>query len=128
MLAAQVEERIDPGIKIRGAPETVAGSTRGRDIFAAMVHQRNRRAALALQQTEIAEQCRNLAGGVFVDGMQADQGVEDEKNGAVKQESGLKPLLVGDAVQAQRIRGDDAKVQASQRKAVVLRERFQAQP
>src|SRR2546429_3772260 len=81
-----------------------------------MMHQRNRRAALALQQTEIAEQCRNLAGGVFVDGMQADQGVEDEKNGAVKQESGLKPLLVGDAVQAQRIRGDDAKVQASQRK------------
>src|SRR5437016_1331637 len=96
---------------------TVAGSTRGRDIFAAMMHQRNRRAALALQQTEIAEQCRNLAGGVFVDGMQADQGVEDEKNGAVKQESGLKPLLVGDAVQPQRIRGDDAKVQASQRKA-----------
>ena len=93
-----------------------------------MMHQRNRRAALALQQTEIAEQCRNLAGGVFVDGMQADQGVEDEKSGAVKQESGLEPLLVGGAVQAQRIRGDDAKVQARQREAVVLVERFQAQP
>ncbi len=85
-----------------------------------MVDERNSRTALALQETEIAEQCGNLAGGVFVDGMQADQGVEDEKSWAVKQESGLEPLLVGGAVQAQRIRGDDAKVQARQREAVVL--------
>ena len=63
-----------------------------------MMNQRNGGAALALQQTEIAEQCRNLAGGVFIDGVKADQGIEDEKNRAVKQESSLEPFLVGGAV------------------------------
>jgi hypothetical protein len=38
VMAAQVEERIDPGIKVGGATETVAGSARGRDLFSAMVN------------------------------------------------------------------------------------------
>ena len=73
--------------------------------------QPNRRAGLALQQAEVAEQCGDLAGRVFIDGMKSDQRIENEKGGTVKHERGFQALLVGRAVQTQRIRRDDTNVQ-----------------
>ena len=99
-MAAQVEERIDPRIKIGGTTQTVTGAPSGRDVLARMVDKSNGCAGLALEQAEVTEQCGDLAGRVFVDGMKADQGVENEKNRAVKREGGFEPLLIGRTIQA----------------------------
>ena len=56
--------------------------------------------------------------------MKANQGIEDEKSWAVKHERGLEPLLIGDAVQAQRIGGDDADIEIGELEPVVLSKRF----
>ena len=56
--------------------------------------------------------------------METDQGIEYEKKGTVEHERGLKPLLIGNAVQAQRIGSDDADIEMTQLKPVVLSERF----
>ena len=111
MMPAQVEERIHPRIKIGGTAQAVTGAAMSGDAFFRMVDQGNGRAGLALQNAEVTEQCGDLAGRVFIDGMKADQGIEDEKNRAVKHEGGLEPLLIGEAVQAQRIGGDNANIQ-----------------
>jgi len=126
VMAAQVEKRIHPGIEIGGASQTVTGAAIGGDVLFGMMDKRNRRAGLALEQAEIAEQCSDFARRIFVDGMKPNQRVENEKNGPVKQERGLKPLLIGGAVQAQRIRGDDANVQTGQIEPVMAGQRFQA--
>ncbi len=72
MVPAQVEERIDPGVKIGGASQTVTGTAIDGDIFASMVDQSNSDACLALKQAQVAEQCGDLAGRVFIDGMKPD--------------------------------------------------------
>ena len=93
-----------------------------------MMDERNGGFGLALQQAEVAEQCGDLAGRVFVNGMKSHQGIENEKNRTMKHERGFKPLLIGGAVQAQRIRGDHANVQVRQIDCVMVGERFKAQP
>src|SRR5215467_4690206 len=96
------------------------------DGFFCMMDQRNSRTRLTLQNTEEAEQFGDLTGRVFIDRMKADQGIEDEKNGAVKPERGLETLLIGDAIQTQRIGTDDADIEIGQLEPVVLSQRFQA--
>ena len=124
MLPTQVEKRIDPRVKVGGAAQAVTGAAMSRDVFAGMMDQGNGRAGFALQDAEVAEQCGDLAGRVFIDRMETDQGIEYEKNRAVEHERGLKPLLIGNAVQAQRIGSDDADIEMTQLKPVVLSERF----
>ena len=72
MVPAQVEERIDPGVKIGGASQTVTSAAMNGDIFASMMNQSNSDARLALKQAQVAEQCGDLAGRVFIDGMKPD--------------------------------------------------------
>ena len=72
MVSAQVEERIDPGVKIGGTTQTVTGAAIDGDVFASMVDQRNGHSGFALEQAEVAEQCGDLAGRVFIDGMKTD--------------------------------------------------------
>src|SRR6266516_2673617 len=107
-MTAQVEKRIHPGIEIGAAAQAVTGAAIGGDVLARMMDKANRRAGLALEQAEIAEQCSDFARRIFVDGMKPDQRIENEKNRPVKQERGLEPLLIGGAVEPQRVRGDDA--------------------
>lgn len=49
VLAAEVEKRIDPGIEIRGAAQTVPGAAIGGDVLAGMMDKGNSRASLSLQ-------------------------------------------------------------------------------
>lgn len=126
VMAAQVEKRIDPGVEIGAASKAVTGPTIGGDVFARMMDKANRRTGLALEQAEIAEQCRDFARRIFVDGMKPDQRVENEKNRPVKQQRGLKPLLIGGAVQAQRIGRNDTDIQRGQIEPVMAGQRFQA--
>lgn len=126
VMAAQIEKRIDPGIEIRAASQTVAGAAIGGDVLARMMDKGNRCAGLALQQPEIAEQCRDLTCCVFIDGMKPDQGIEDEENRPVNEERGLEPFLISGAVQAERIGRDDTDVQRSQIEPVMTGQRFQA--
>ena len=53
MMASQVEKRIDPGVKIGGAAQTVTGATIGGHIFSCMVDQGDRRAGLALKNAKV---------------------------------------------------------------------------
>jgi hypothetical protein len=110
MVPAQVEKRIDPRIEIGGASQTVTSATIGREIFASVVDQRNGHAGLALKQTEVSEQGGDLARRIFIDGMKPDQGIENEKSGTMKQERGFEPLLIGTAVQTQRVGRDHTNV------------------
>ena len=96
------------------------------DGFFCVMDQRNGRAGLALQNAEVTEQCGDLTGRIFINRVKADQGIEDEKSRAVKHERGLEPLLIGDAVEAQRIGSDDADIEKGQLEPVVLSQRFQA--
>src|SRR5215469_4419260 len=95
VMPAQVEKRIDPGIKIRGAAETVTGTAVGSDILACVVDQRDRRYSFALQNPQIAEQGGDLACRVFIDRVKSDQGIENEKSGPMKHERGFQTLLIG---------------------------------
>ena len=101
VMTAQIEKRIDPGIEIGAASQTVTGATIGCDVLARVMDKSNRRAGLALQEPEIAEQRSDLTRGVFINGMKPDQRIENEKNRPVKQERGLEPILIGGAVQAE---------------------------
>ncbi len=101
VMAAQVEKRIDPGIEIGAASQAVPGAAIGGDVLARMMDKSNRRAGLALQEPEIAQQRSDFAGGVFINGMKPDQRIENEKNRPVKQERGLEPLLIGGTVQTE---------------------------
>ena len=126
-MAAQVKKRIHPGVEIGAASQAVTGAAIRGDAFFGMMDKRNRRAGLALKQAEIAEQCRDFARRIFVDGMKPDQRIENEKNRPVKQQRGLKPLLIGSAVQPQGIGSDDANVQIEQIEPVMASQRFQTQ-
>src|ERR671922_2745206 len=120
MVPAQVEKRIDPGVKIGRAAQTVTGAAIGGYVFARMMDERNGRARLALQEAEVSEQCGDLAGGVFIDRMKANQGIENEKNGTMEHERGFEALLIGSAVQTQRVGRNDANVQVRQMELVVV--------
>ena len=66
VMAAQVEKRIHPGIEIRGATQAVTSATIGGDVLFGMMDKADRRAGLALEQAEIAEQCRDFARRIFI--------------------------------------------------------------
>src|SRR2546428_113785 len=97
----------------------------GAGFFTERTHRRGG-AGLALQTAEVTEQCGDLTARIFINRVKADQGIEDEKSRAVKHERGLEPLLIGDAVEAQRIGSDDADIEKGQLEPVVLSQRFQA--
>ena len=127
VMMAQIEKRIDPGIKIGGASQAVTGAAIGREILARMVDYANRGAGLALEQAEITEQGGDLARRVFIDGMKPDQGIEKEKDRTMELERGLEALLISEAVQAESISADHPDIQRGQIEAVVPGQRFEAQ-
>ena len=67
-----------------------------------VMHQDDGDAVSALEFAQVGEQRRDLAGGVLVDAVQADEGVEDEQAGPQLRDGFLEAGAVGGEVEAQR--------------------------
>ena len=67
----EVKKRIDPGIKVRTAAQTVSDSPHGAETLAGMMNQNDGQAGFALQGPQVAEQGGHLAGDVFVQAVQS---------------------------------------------------------
>ena len=77
VMAAQIEEGIDPGVEIGAAAETVTGAAIGGNILAGVVHEGNGGSCLALQNPQVAQQGGDFTSGILVDSVKADQRIED---------------------------------------------------
>jgi hypothetical protein len=91
-----------------------------------MMDEPDGRAGFALQEPEVTEQGGDFAGRILVDGVQADQRIQDQQSGPVKDECGFKPLLIGGSIQAQGRIDDDAEIDVRQAKPALMNERFQS--
>lgn len=76
-MAAQVEVGIAPGVQLGGAAQGLAGTGVGCALLG-VVDQQDSGFEAALQLAQEGEQGRDIGGGVFIDAVQADEGIEDE--------------------------------------------------
>ena len=107
----QAEKRIEPCIEVRRAAQAVSGATRGRGVLAKMMDQSDRDAGFSLQRPEVSEECGDLTGYIFVDGMDSHQRIEYEQHRVMDEDRGLEPVLVLDAIQAERLRCDNPDIE-----------------
>ena len=81
---------------------TVLASMMRGGVFADMMNQSNRDAGFSLQRAQVSEQRGDLAGYVFIDGMDSHQRIEHEQHGLMSDDGGLEPVLVLEAIQPHR--------------------------
>ena len=69
---------------------------------------------LALEASQVGEQCRDFTGVILVDAVQPDQGIEQQQVGLERLDGLLQPSLVGGEVESQAVRGYDVDLLVSQ--------------
>src|SRR5439155_11145048 len=109
--ALSVETSLRWGIEVRRAAQAVSGATRGRGVLAKMMDQSDRDAGFSLQRPEVSEERGDLTGYIFVDGMDSHQRIEYEQHRVMDEDRGLEPVLVFDAIQAERLRCDNPDIE-----------------
>src|SRR5580704_18121176 len=76
--AAEVEVGVTPGMELGGAAQGLAGADAA-GAFLGVVDDDHGDGVTALQFAKIGEQRRHFATGVFIDAMDADEGVDEEQ-------------------------------------------------
>src|SRR5947208_15410400 len=91
-----------------------------------MMDQSERDAGLPLQRPEVSEERGDLTGYIFVDAMDSHQRIEYEHHWVMDEDRGLEPVLVLDAIQAERLRCDNPDIETREVEAAGPGECFEA--
>jgi hypothetical protein len=78
------------------------------------MHQNHGQIKPPLQKPEVSQQFGHLSSVIFIDGMQADQRIEQQQPRPQPLGGLQKPVSVGLAIQSQRRRGDHMDLHADQ--------------
>jgi hypothetical protein len=108
--AREVEVRVAEGVEVGGSTEGLSRLGCGA-VLARVVDQYHRTVVLTLQASEEAEQSRHLCAAVFIPRMNPDQGIEQEQVRPDVCHRGEQTLLVGLAVDSQRVGSDEEDLQ-----------------
>ena len=108
--APQIEIRIAPRVQLRAAAQRLPAA-HGARAFAGVMDQHDREREAALQLAQVGEQRGDLRGGVLIDAMQADEGIEDEQERAEGGDGGLQLVAVVGEIEPEAGRGDDVNRQ-----------------
>jgi hypothetical protein len=111
--ATQVEVTVTPGVQLGATSEGLSGAEVG-GALAGMVDEDDGGLMVALQTTQVVEQRSHLGGDVFVDAMEADEGVEDEEGWTQDPDGVIEALAISVEVEAQGGCGDDLEVEVGQ--------------
>jgi hypothetical protein len=76
------------------------------------MNQSDRNAGLPLQHTQVTEQRCDLAGDIFIDGMDSHQRIEDEKHRVMDANGGFKPVLIIGTIQTESFGRYDLDIEA----------------
>ncbi len=107
LLRADMEVGVPPRVEVAASAKGLAGLGAAASVLACMMHNEDGDVVVALQGAEVAEQRRDLTGVVFVDALEANEGVEHEKAGRVAADGIAKARLIAPAIEAEDGDGDD---------------------
>ena len=124
-LAAEEEAGIGPGVEVAGAAEVLAGGA-GATVLAGVVNDGDGDVKGSLEVAEVGEQGRDIAGEVFIDAVESDEGVEEEEAGAQVGKGVAQTVLVGVEVETQTGGRDDVTGQGGELDAAVAAQAAQA--
>jgi hypothetical protein len=113
-MSAEIEVAVAPGVEIAGPAQALAGRRRGSAILARVMDDDDGEIELALQSPEISEEGRDIAGVVFVDPVQADEGVEEQQARPQLAHGLEEATLIAIQIEAQRGGGDDVDGQGGE--------------
>ena len=115
LATAQDEHVIRPREELGAAPESLSGSSSA--TFSRVVDDEYCALEAALQVAQAVEDGRDLADGVLVGAVEADEGVEDEQAGADALDGIGEALLVSGIVESEGGGIDDVEVEVGERGA-----------
>jgi hypothetical protein len=122
--ALEKQKAIRPCVDIGRASEAVARAEG--ELFSAVVHQRDGYAERTLQGTEVAKQGGHGVASVFIGGMNADQGIQDQESGPVAGNGGLEPFLMLALIQAEQPGGNHVYIERVEVDPAISSEGLQA--
>jgi hypothetical protein len=101
----EVEVGVAPGVEVAGPAQRLPGD--GAVAFAGVVDQEDGELVATLKGAQVGQQCRDLGGGVFLETVEADEGIQDEKPGPVVLDGGGQTVLVGLKVEPELLSEDE---------------------
>jgi hypothetical protein len=104
--AAQVEVGVTPAVQFTGTAQGLPWAA-GVGVFARVMNQDHSHLKLTLQFSKVRKQRGDLGGIVFIDAMESDQGIQDQKNGLEILHGVSQALAIDRGIQPERGRGDD---------------------
>jgi len=107
--ASQVEIRVAPGVQIAGAAEALSGLCAGGSILAGVVGDDDGEVEFTLERAQVGEEGGDIAGAVFVDAMEAHEGVEHEQSRPEPAHGVGESRLIALEIEAKLRRGDDVE-------------------
>ena len=115
-VAAKVEIRVAPGVKLGGPAQRLAAAD-ATGAFLGVVDDDDGEIVSPLQLTQPGEERSNLARGIFVDAMQTHEGIEHEQAGSQPGDGLLEASAIGLEIEAQGGDGDHLNVEINERDA-----------
>ncbi len=107
--AFEVEIAVSPGVQLGASSQGLPGS--GGAAFAGVVDEQDRGLEASLDVAQEAEDGGDLGDGIFVDAVEADEGVENEEAGPDALHGLDQALAVGAMIEAQGWHVDDGDVE-----------------
>src|SRR6516162_969866 len=123
--AAQIEVGIAPGVELGRATQGLSGAGIA-GAFSGMMDDEHGDAIATLQLAQIGEQRSDLAAGVLVDAVQADEGIEDEQAWLQSGHGVGEAVAIVIEIEAEGGRGDDLDVEIGERDAGGLADAIEA--
>jgi hypothetical protein len=120
----QIGIGIAKGVKVRAAAKGLSGLCALP--LAGMVYEDHSAVMGALELAQVAQQFGDIGGGIFIEAVQSDQGIEKEQAWLIALEGFVEAALIGAEVQAQAWCGDGKKRERSDVEAPVPAERQNA--
>lgn len=105
VMGAEVEVGVAPGMEITRAAQVLSGE--GPIGLSGVVDEEDGEGEGALQLAEVGEEGGDLEGGILVEAVEADEGIEDQQAGAMGVEGVGEAALVGGQVEAELIGEDE---------------------
>ena len=124
-IAAQIEVGIAPGVELGRAMQGLSGAGIA-GAFSGMMDDEHGDAIATLQLAQIGEQRGDLAAGVLVDAVQADEGIEDEQAWLQSGHGVGEAVAIVIEIEAEGGRGDDLDVEIGEREAGGLADAIEA--
>ena len=113
----EVAGGVGPGMQIGGAAQGLAEIAAG--ALGHVVDEDQSELIAAVDGAQKAEQGRDIRGAVFIEGMESDQGVQQQECGADALHGVVESELVALGIEAQPVSSDDLQVEAGQIEAAV---------